>query len=459
MRFAGWCTVLACLLSVTAGAAETPDTPIFVQLPVYEGATKVKGKTSATKVRLVVRSGWKRAEDTRDTPTTEIPPIEVSGGEFTFTLDSPLTAGDQVKVMAVESNGERTFEVASVIMDFGRLRGYFSIGGTVAQSRSNFSSTDTFIGLTTDARIAGRLIEKPTATRQDLPAGTKKGEAGPSSAQAVPTGSETASTPDRLELRNVRYQLNAIVDARVGVQFQTSGSGAATATGGTPAAQPFQRPDQLQYSWDQPGFLQIGLHAPLSFKGMDWHSDGKLFSFFFGPLVKAGVQAYDAPIVVSRTVAIDLTKAETDTSRYKTIFEDDRSGALPFFALGTRLGIYGYDLLGQTMKNRQVSNDPVAYVDLTVGRAAGFRSYSFTHGENDAHTVETVSITSRKDRRLSAEGRLKIPRVPALVGFDVNLHWLLDDETPNDFRFIVAFRMDAQKALAKVFGGAATGHD
>ncbi|MGC4081511.1 MAG: hypothetical protein QM736_05180 [Vicinamibacterales bacterium] len=75
---------------------------------------------------------------------------------------------------------------------------------------------------------------------------------------------------------------------------------------------------------------------------------------------------------------------------------------------------------------------------------------------NDAKTLETVTITSEKKQRLTIEGRLKIPSVPALVGFDVNLHSPGDDQTPNDFRFLVAFRMDAQKALARVFGDAVT---
>ena len=227
-------------------------------------------------------------------------------------------------------------------------------------------------------------------------------------------------------------------------------------TGGEPAAVPFQRPDQLLFNWGQPGYLQLGLHAPISFKGWDWRSDGKLYSFYVSPIIKGGVLAFDAPVVVGRTVEIDVTKAETDTARYKLVRNDTRDGALGFLSYGGRIGIYGYDLLGLARRNRQVANDPIGYVDVTLGRSSAYRSYAFERTTNAAKTIETVSIASERRRRLSLEGRMKIPSLPALIGFDVNIRSLSDDSTPNDFRFIAAFRIDAQKALSRIFGTSVT---
>lgn len=455
-----------CLVSVAARAQDPPKPPrIDVDLPLAEGVGEVTGSTTFSKVTLRVYSGWRGSEPPTRTenleerltranrfgaianePTDRIAALACAIGEqpvltagpvtvaddetFRFELRRPLTGGECVVVSDAGSDFQRAFAVTSSIMDFGRLRGYFSVGSAVAQSRGNFSTSDTFVSLTTDARIVGKLLKS----------------------QEPGVGSALASVPTPLELRAFRYQLNGIVDARVGVKFQSSDGAQAAATGGQPAEAPFQRPDQLQYSWDQPGYLQLGLHLPVSFKGMDWRSDGKLYSFFVGPIVKGGVQAFSAPVVVSRTVEIDLAKAETDTSRYKTTLSDVRDGALPFMVYGTRIGIYGYELLGQTRRNRQMSNDPISYVDITWGRSAGYRSYTFARSRDEQRRVETVSIASEKLRRLAIEGRLKIPSVPALVGFDVNLRAPGADETPNDFRFLVAFRIDAQRALAQIVG-------
>ncbi|MGC4081510.1 MAG: hypothetical protein QM736_05175 [Vicinamibacterales bacterium] len=407
------CALSLCLLAAPAFSQDTPQekppiTLLEVDLPLSEGAGEVTGSSDAETLMLKVYSGWRGLESDADgnaasrnatkpnagsnvatsdadarvtlrermsalnggpienepadrvqaiacevdeQPVLTAGPIDVSADKtFKFQLRRPLAGGDCVVVSAVGSDFKRSFIVTSTILDFGRLRGYFSIGGAVAQSRKNFSSTDAFIALTTDTRIVGKLLK---GKRANAPM-----------AEGIP-----------LELSDFRIQLNSIVDARVGVKFQTSDtSQSGAATGGTPVEAPFQRPDQLTYSWDQPGYLQLGMHMPMSFKGMDWRSDGKLYTFFVGPIVKGGVQAFDSPVVVKRTVEIDLTKESTDTARYKTTIDDTRDGALPFVVYGVRLGIYGYDLLGQVRRNRQISNDPVSYVDIALGKTAGYRS-------------------------------------------------------------------------------------
>ena len=63
-----------------------------------------------------------------------------------------------------------------------------------------------------------------------------------------------------------------------------------------------------------------------------------------------------------------------------------------------------------------------------------------------------VNISSSIQPRYSIEGRLKIPFAPALIGVDANIRTNSRSDEPNLLRFVVAFRIDAQKALARVFG-------
>jgi hypothetical protein len=304
------------------------------------------------------------------------------------------------------------------------LRGYFTIGGGTSQGRSQFSQVDTFAGFTADALLAGKVIEKATEGGRQL------------------------------SLLPFRKQLNAFIDSRVTFRVASTGTDTAApaaTTGGEPAAPPFQRPDQLVFHGSQPAFFQVGLHAPLSWKGMDWRHDGKLYSFFVGPILKYGVESFSDPVLLQRTVTIDKTKPETDNARFKVTAEESRSGASPFWGGGVRFGAYRYELLGQRLLNRQVANDLVAYLDATWGRAKGYRTYRFARSTNDAGTVETVTISSDLRPRFMLEGRLKLPSMPALIGIDVNVRGFDNDDEPNQFRFVLAFRVDAQKALAKVF--------
>lgn len=440
----------------------TPDTTTFIDidLPLREGDVRVTGRTDATAVIVRVYGGWttengrqpsRSADSVRtqiaqavegglrglaetltcllDEPVSTAGPQAVTDGKFDVVLRQRLNSGDCVVVeQRKPSEPFRVSAVAeSALLDFGRLRGYFSLGGAVSQNRASFSQVDTFVGFTTDSRVAGWVIRKP-----------KDGE--------------KEASPSSMQLRNFRFQANAFTDARVGFRLATTGATtASTATGGQTIVPPFQRPDQLTFSSDQPGYFQIGLHAPMSSAGMDWRSDGKLFSFFTGPIVKWGVQALDQPLVVARTVTIDKSKPETDNGRFTTVREESRRGALPFWAYGVRFGIYGYDLIGRAARHRQVTNDPIGYLDFTFGRARAYRSYQFTRTLNDAKTLETVTIDSHVRNRFSIEGRLKVPALPALVGIDVNVRGTDSDDEPNEFRFVLAFRVDAQKALGRVF--------
>ena len=481
--FAGQAAAPPAAAPSAATPGDAPEKPAkaatFVDLdvPLVEGDLKVTGRTDAAKVMVRVYSAWASAdalgdkEETAlrkqvdndavakarladllkersdlalavvqgdrqkvqtitcrlDEPVSTAGPFAVTNAQFDATLKQRLNGGDCVVVEeygGAASPQRQSAIVKSAIIDLGRLRGYFTIGGGTSQGRSQFSQVDTFAGFTADALVAGKVLDK-----------SKEGHR-------------------QLSLLGFRRQLNGFVDSRVSFKVASTGTDTAkpaATTGGTPATPPFQRPDQLVFGANQPAFFQIGLHAPLSWKGMDWRHDGKLYSFFLGPIIKYGVESFAEPVLHTRTVTIDTTKPETDTARFKVIGEESRSGAAPFWGGGIRVGAYRYELLGQRLMNRQVANDLVAYLDATWGRAKGYRTYRFQRSKNAAGTIETVAIDSDLRPRFMLEGRLKLPSMPALVGIDMNVRGFDNDDEPNLFRFVLAFRVDAQKALAKIF--------
>jgi hypothetical protein len=472
--------------AVTVSPEKTaPPVPIDLTLPIREGDVRVSGRGGPAKAVMVrVYSGWtteiasgavtkargllEKMDDSTpvgerravvcqvDEAVATVGPTSVTDGKFDVLLPRRLTGGDCVVVEdAAPGSGVKPASaiVQSVILDLGRVRGYFSLGGAVSRNRNAFAQTDTFAAFTVDARVLGWVISTP-CKRPDRTRDT------PENCEDV-GGGKYREVGRSMRLRDVRMQINAFADARVGFKLAATGTtGTATATtGGQPAQPPFQRPDQLVFNADQPGYFQVGLHAPMSAAGMDWRNNGRLYSFYAGPLVKFGAQSFGAPVIQTRTVDIDLTKPATDTARYAIKSETSEGGAQPFYSVGARVGIFGYDMIGQELRHRQVANDPVGYLDITWGRSTGFRSYEFTHAISVDGKTETVAIDSRENRRLVLEGRMKIPYLPALIGVDLNVRSNRSSEEPNDFRFTLAFRVDAQKALGRIFTGDALTQD
>lgn len=401
----------------------------------------------------------------------EIVDVPVSSGAFTATLSSRLNAGDCVVAIAefplrgsgpATSTGipvritvsSRPVIAQSSILDWGRLRAYFTVGGGISHYNDQFSRTDTFIGFTGDARLFGEVLDK------------KGPDGGP------------------IEFKKYRWQINAFVDARVSVKLAETGQGqsventttaARTLAANTPILTP-----QLKFGGTQPGYAMLGLHSPLSFRGMEWQHKGQSLSFFFGPIVRFGGQTQNSETVVYRNL---YTHPFTLEGKQLTAFtvnrEETRGGVLPIYQAGARIGIYQYDLLGDAKRQRQVANDLVAYLDVVWGRSFAYRSYGYkytlgavTEKQEDGTVkiikpqeihkansfqflqdprLKEVEITSQVRPRFYVEGRLKIPTVPALIGVDFGVRKLSQDFEPNEFRFVLAFRIDAQKALGRLF--------
>lgn len=382
----------------------------------------------------------------------------VTDGKFSITLDSRLNAAECVVAIAVfgkeppitaevamSTNGgkdalvaSRAETVRSVIVDWGRLRGYFSLGGAVSHHRDQFSQVDTFIGFTTDSRITGKLIDK---SDPNLP----------------------------LSLRRFRWQLNVFTDARVSVRLANGTTGNPASANANTTVPPITDP-RLVNRADQPGYLLGAIHIPMSVKGMDWRHLGQQYSFFFAPIFRFGGQTQSEPTVVYRHLKV---KPASDPRTFNIYRDDTRSGVLPMWGYGLRTGIYKYDLLTsgkrrqqsqERAQQRQVANDPIGYADITLGKSSAFRSYRYAYVVNGKRSeagsyqfvsdskLEEIEISSSLKQRLQIETRLKIPKLPALVGADMDIRTNAADFEPNQLRFVIAFRVDAQKALGRIFG-------
>jgi hypothetical protein len=384
----------------------------------------------------------------------EIDEQAVTDGRFSVPLDGRLSAGECVIALAVFPNAapvtatkplervvsSRSEIVGSVALDWGRLRGYFSLGGAVSHYREQFSQVDTFVGFTSDARILGQILDKD----------------------------KSANGP--LELGRFRWQVNFFTDARLSVRLANASGAANTPSGAAPATQtptPVITDPRLSFDADQPGYLLGAIHVPMSFKGMDWRYQGEQYSFFASPIFRFGGQTQNQPTVASRHLQV---KPNSSPRSFDVLREDTRNGVLPMWGYGARFGLYKYDLLAtskrlkQPAQERQVANDPIGYADIIWGKSYAQRSYTYAYTIDGNRSVAgnylaisdpkltDVEISSRVRNRLYIETRLKIPKLPALIGADLSIRNNAADYEPNQLRFVVAFRIDAQKALGKVFG-------
>src|SRR5262249_47974050 len=104
----------------------------------------------------------------------------VSNNGFEVNLYQAVNSGECVVVEGDPNTGatdnKQAAIVRSIILDFGRLRGYFSLGGAVSQNRSQFSQVDTFVGFTIDALVAGWIVQKNCAVLEDRVIPAKDGK-------------------------------------------------------------------------------------------------------------------------------------------------------------------------------------------------------------------------------------------------------------------------------------------
>ena len=329
-------------------------------------------------------------------------------------LSRPLNSAQFVLIQQVDPSSDKGREVLlanaellpvqSVTLDWGRVRGVFSLGGIMGTSDGKFGSVEPYVGFYIEGTVMNWLLNKCDDIEKR---------------KCYPDGGIFKKFGGALSLfSDIRLTQTAVQD------------GSLLASG-------------LQAV--QSGFAQFGVHVPFRWKGMDWVYRGQIYSWHVGPVLKYGATVPKGGVLVRKTVLADDSKT--------VLSEERRNGALPFLSGGLRLGFSRYELLAGRgdLRNRQMSPDPIAYVDMTYGPYTQYRTYR----QEDTMTAAgkaAILTSSSVNNRLAIEGRVKLPYLPAQVGVDINTGTHRFDEEPNDWRLLVAFRVDAAKALGRVFG-------
>ncbi len=397
------------------------------------------------------------ANDLRDEIFHDSASIEK--GAFTFTLKQRLEAGQRLVICALVENepglsrpfcDERNHVVQSVAIDFGRLRAYFSAGTVISAQDGSFGKAAPYLAFNADFAFANALISKIEKKSLPLVAGDAK--------PAV----DSCEALDCLKNRRFGFSLHAFLDVRL-TQAATDSKAAtpltAVAVGPTP---------------QQAGVAQMGFYLPMRVSGMDWVYRGTQYSAYFAPVGKFGIThlkdgvILNSQDVTTKTTVQDLLRPDAAakvTNSDPATKSNATQNALPFYGYGLRLGLMRYELMGRTLKNRQIAPDNSAYVDFTYGQNGIYRRkvedaavQSLPRITTDNMLRTTVQTTSTNTSHLlvpgfNIEGRMKLPYLPAQIGVDIFLHRRLPDQSASsDFRFILGFRVDVAKALSRAFG-------
>ncbi|HJU55447.1 MAG TPA: hypothetical protein VJ715_12775, partial [Pyrinomonadaceae bacterium] len=164
--------------------------------------------------------------------------------------------------------------------------------------------------------------------------------------------------------------------------------------------------------------MQAGVYIPIHPAAFRWTWDDANNALFLAPLAKGGIM----------TITEGNTSAEA-----QTLGDDD---VYNFFSFGGRIGHF------RMPDNSGASPELLSWLDLSMGRYENFE-LNIPTGEEDA---QGNAITVRERRwRVVAEGRLKIPTLPLMIGFDGNF-----GDGPDDLRFGFGMRFDLGKLLKKL---------
>ncbi len=387
--------------------------------------------------------------------------VDPNAGTFEFRLDRPLISGAKIVMREVFADIEGHKRIAlvgpevqtadSVALDFGRVRGVFSIGAVVGQAQDSFAKADPYFSAYFEGNFFSRLLRK----------GDPK---------------KTALDPKRPG----KYYSDLFNNAAFGAALHWFGearltqTGSVTAIGATPAG----------LNQAQSAVFLIGMYAPMRIKGFDWVYQGQQFTAFVAPVIKGGVTVLKDGATLGRTTSTATTSVIScppglDCSALSRSTEPKHEflrvkGPAPFSGIGMRMGVMKYELIGKEARNRQLSGDPQMYLDLTFGQdqaytTPGTISRETSERDNTVTGIRTKTVTETQgytfETRLAAEARVKLPFLPAQLGVDVNMNRkaplrslaVAPDGTKDsitrytDFRFLIAFRIDAMKALGRVF--------
>lgn len=363
---------------------------------------------------------------------------------FALTLGAPLGAGMKVFVREVfdTSKGDITAEsgpeetVLSSGLDWGRVRANMSLGAAVNVNGENTPEAAPYLSLQIDGSLFQKLIEKKRSKQ----------------------GSTSISKED-FELKKLSLGLHWLTNFRL----------TQTGTLSSPTA------PSVALNSVQSAVFQMGFYAPVRFSGMDWVYRGDQFTAFLAPIFKSGFTIIENGVLLKSTTTTTqknylctappcVTASTSNTSALRSL------SPAPHALYGVRFGVLKYETISRARRNRQMAHSPQMYIDLTWGQDQAYavprspqektRELNGQDATGAWRGQELVSVTEFAfDKRLGVEARLKIPNFPVEVGMDLNQAWqrplyslgnpVVDGKAVrySDFRFIVAFRVDAAKTL------------
>jgi hypothetical protein len=380
-------------LQVTEGAGRTDPfrTKLNITVPPSVRRIKVvvvnqKGKTIYETLADLPRGG--------DKFTFENIPLEE--GNNTVTVSDPdgsmsdsetITGGTAASITAT-SLTETARDRLHPYYDWGRVRGYFTGGVVFSKENAEFSKSD--MGLSF-------VLDKNYIKRKGWNINTF------------------------FEARLSSIPVSTVADPATD---DDDGGGGNGGNGGNDTDDTNDTTDPLDtfISSRKAALVQVGVYAPINVTA--WKHERLTNTLFIAPIAKGGIQ----------TITSNQTSAEA------TILGDD--DVFNFFSLGVRFGHYKYPRPRGFETEADLAPELISWLDITTGRWENFELQIPT-GQNDQ---SGNPIKTRQRRwRYQAEGRLRIPETPFLVGFDGNF-----GDGPDDVRFGFGIRFDVGRIISKL---------
>ncbi len=171
--------------------------------------------------------------------------------------------------------------------------------------------------------------------------------------------------------------------------------------------------------------FQSAAYMPTYFKHWDREGDRRVDAAFIAPIAKFGYQGIRI-LAPARADANSPTKEEQIIENRSKVASREM---FQFFSYGVRIGHLSLP------PNRNRAPDLLSYLDVTWGKWKNLRNFPNALPDD----------TSKVPTRLGIEGRLKLPSLPFIIGFDSNT-----GPGPDEFRFIFGTRLDLGNVLKKL---------
>jgi hypothetical protein len=179
------------------------------------------------------------------------------------------------------------------------------------------------------------------------------------------------------------------------------------------------------------GLAQVGVYMPMAITR--WDFGGNPNRLFVAPLGKFGIQ----------TITSDIPSAEGVRLGEDNVYN--------FFGYGLRLGHYQLKYKSGPAIDTNIGPELISWLDITYGKWENFEILNPVidpatgTAKPDPTDPKKFLMVRKRPWRVGAEGRLKIPTTPFMVGFDGNF-----GQGPDDLRFLFGIRFDIGKVLAKL---------